>query len=96
MKRLLRIQLSVLAGLLLWGATGCSNREVDTVKLKSAFQSADQATREKMDEGIADITASNYSAALPVFEKVAYGSKLTKDQRLILVDSIKKLQAKVK
>jgi hypothetical protein len=83
-------------GLLLWGATGCSNREVDTVKLKSAFQSADPATRAKIDEGIADITASNYSAALPILQKVGYATKLPKEQNAILLDSIKKLQAKVK
>jgi hypothetical protein len=95
MKKLLQLPLPVVAGLMLWGATGCSNREIDTVKLQSAFQSADPAIRAELDKGIAAITISNYSQALPVFRHVAYAAKLTKDQRVILEDSIKKLRARV-
>lgn len=96
MKKLLLCLLPVVVGLMMWGATGCSNREIDTVKLQGAFQSADQGIRTELDEGIADITASNYSGALVPLKHVSYAAKLTQQQRDILEDSIKKLQAKVK
>jgi hypothetical protein len=96
MKKLLLAPLPVLVGLMLWGGTGCSNHEVDTVKLKSAFQSADPDVRTEVDKGIADITAGNYSEALTLFKHVGHTPKLTKEQNLIVLDSVKKLQTKVK
>jgi hypothetical protein len=97
MKKLLQqVAWGVAVGLMVWGAAGCSSREVDTVKLKQAFQSADPAVRAELDKGLAALAATNYAAALPVFKHIAYASKLTKEQDKILVDSIKKLQARVK
>jgi hypothetical protein len=75
---------------------GCSNHEVDTAKLRSAFQTVDAGLKAEVDQGIADITASNYSAALVPLKHVSYAAKLTKEQRDILEDSIQKLQAKAK
>jgi hypothetical protein len=95
MKKLLLFPWPVLVGLMVWGATGCSNREVDTAKLQAAFQSSDPGIRAELDKGIAALTVSNYSAALGPLNKVAYAAKLTKDQRLILEDSIKKVKAKM-
>jgi hypothetical protein len=95
MKKLM-LQLLLLAGLMAWGAAGCSNQEVDTVKLQSAFQSAPQDVRAKLDEGIADINAGKFSEALPALQHVAYAAKMSKEQRLILEGAIKKVKAKAK
>jgi len=81
---------------MIWGATGCSNHEVDIVKLQNAFQSAEGGIRAEVDEGVADIQATNYPAALRVLQHVAFAAKLNKEQRPILLDSIKKVRAKFK
>ena len=90
------LQLLLLAGLMAWGATGCSNREIDTTKLQTAFQSAEPDVRARLDQGIADIRAGKFSEALPELQHVAYAAKMTKEQRLILEDAIKKVKAKAK
>ncbi len=86
----------LLTGLLVWGLAGCSNGEVDTAKLQAAFQSADPATRAEVDEGVADIKAGGYPAALKVLQHAAFAGKLTKDQGVILKDSIKKVRDRIK
>jgi hypothetical protein len=78
------------------GPGGCSNREVDTGKLQSAFQSAEPAIRAEVDSSVKDIKAGDYSGALGVMQHVAFAGKLTADQRLILQDSIKKVRARIK
>jgi hypothetical protein len=93
---LLPLQLLLLAGLMAWGATGCSNREIDTPKLQTAFQSAEPDVRARLDQGIAAIRAGQFSEALPALQHVAYAAKMTKEQRLILQDAIKKVKAKAK
>lgn len=95
MKKLL-ILLTVVVGLMVWGATGCSNREVDTAKLQSAFQTADPGIRDAVGKSVAAIAVSNYSGALPGLQRVAYAAKLTQEQRLVLEDSIKKVKARIK
>jgi len=80
--------------LLAWGTAGCSNRDVDVAKLQSSFQSADASTRAELDKGIAAISAGKFADALPPLRYVAYSTKLTKDQRVILEDSIKKVKAR--
>ena len=95
MKKLL-LQLLLLAGLMAWGATGCSNREIDIPKLQSAFQSAEPDVRARLDQGIAAIQAGKFSEALPVLQHVAYAAKMSKAQRLILEDAIRKVKAKAK
>jgi hypothetical protein len=96
LRKKLPLPLLLAAGLMVWGAAGCTNREVDTAKLQSAFQTADQGIRTEVDQGIADIKAGNYSAASDVLQHVAFAGKLTKEQRLILQDSMKKVRAKIK
>lgn len=95
MKKLL-FQLLLLAGLMAWGAAGCSNQAIDTVKLQSAFQTADPETRAYLDKGVAAISAGKFSDALPALQHVAFAAKMSAEQRLILTDAIKKVKAKAK
>jgi hypothetical protein len=95
MKKLL-LQVLLLAGLMAWGATGCSNQEIDTAKLQTAFQSATPDVRGYLDQGIAAINAAKFSEALPALQHAAYAAKMSKAQRLILEDAIKKVKAKAK
>ena len=95
MKKML-LPLLLLAGLLASGATGCSKQEIDTAKLQTASQSAPPEVRTYLDQGIAAIQAAKFSEALPALQRVAYGAKMSKEQRLLLEDAIKKVKAKAK
>ena len=95
MKNML-LQLLLFAGLMAWGATGCTNREIDTPKLQTAFQSAPPDVRAYLDQGITAIRAGKFSEALPALQHVAFAAKMSKEQRLILEDAIKKVKAKAK
>jgi len=95
MKKLL-FQLMLLAGLIAWGAAGCSNQVIDTAKLQSAFQSAPPDVRAYLDTGVAAISAGKFSEALPALQRVAFAAQMTQEQRLILTDTIKKVKAKAK
>ena len=96
--RCLKLLLPIVAGagLILWAGTGCSNREVDIPKLQSAFQSAEPGIRAELDQGIADIKSGDNPAALKVLQHLAFAAKLTKEQRPILLDTIKKIKARIK
>ena len=89
-------QLMLAAGLVAWGATGCSNQAIDTAKLQGAFQSATPEARAYLDKGVAAINAGKYSDALPALRHVAFIATMSKEQRLILSDAIKKVEAKAK
>jgi hypothetical protein len=93
MKKLL-LRLLLVAGLMAWGGTGCSNREIDIAKLQSAFPSATPEVRAQLDQGIAAINAGRFAEALPALQHVAYEAKMSKEQRLILEDAIRKVKAK--
>ena len=90
------LQLLLLAGLMMWAAAGCGNREIDTAKLQTSFQSAEPEVRAKLDQGIAAIRAGKFSEALPALQHVAYEAKMSKPQRLLLEDTIRQVKAKAK
>ena len=52
--------------------------------------------RAYLDTGVAAISAGKFSDALPALQHVAFAATMTKDQRLILTDTIKKVKAKAK
>ena len=95
MKKIL-MPLLLLTGLMAFGVTGCSNKEIDTVKLRSVFQDVAPEARTYLDTGIADIQAGKFTEALPALQHVAYAAKMNKDQRLLLEDAIKKVKARAK
>jgi hypothetical protein len=76
--------------------TGCSNGNVDTAKLQSAFPAALPAVQTNLDQGIAAINSGNFAAALPALQRVAFAAKMTSDQRVVIEDAIKKVKAKIK
>jgi hypothetical protein len=95
MKKLL-LQFVLLASLLAWGATGCSNQEIDIGKLQSTFQDVTPDARPYLDEGVAAIKAGKFAEALPALQHLAYAAKMSKEQRLVLEDAIKKVKVKAK
>jgi hypothetical protein len=95
MKKML-FQLLLFAGLMAWAATGCSDQKIDTAKLQSAFQSAAPDVRAYLDTSVTAISAGKFSEALPALQHVAFAATMTKDQRLILTDTIRKVKAKAK
>jgi hypothetical protein len=91
-KRLiLLLTLTALAGLV---ASGCSDKKIDTAKVRAAFPSLNGEARQNLDEGLAAIDQGNYVAAVKPLNKVAFLAKLDKDQRLLLTDTIAKTEAK--
>jgi lipopolysaccharide biosynthesis regulator YciM len=95
MKKML-LQLLLLAGLMAWGPAGCSNKEIDTAKLQTAFQSAPEGVRADLDQGIAAIKDGKFPEALKDLQKVAFEAKMSPEQRLTLEDAIKKVKARAK
>jgi hypothetical protein len=91
-KRLiLLLTMTALAGL---AALGCSKKNIDTAKVREAFQSLTGEAKQNLDEGLAAIDQSNYVAAVKPLNKVAFLAKLNKDQRLLLMDTIATTEAK--
>lgn len=86
--------LSVLVGLVCLLSLGCSNKNIDTAQVRSAFQSVAGAPRQQLDEALADIDASNYVAAIEPLRKVAYSVKMDVTQRKIFEDMAAKVRAK--
>jgi hypothetical protein len=79
-----------------WGATGCSNKEIDIAKLQSTFQDVTPEARPYLDQGVAAIKAAKFAEALPALQHLAYAAKMNPDQRLVLEDAIKKVKVKAK
>jgi hypothetical protein len=88
------IQIFTMTGLIVLVATGCSNKKIDTAKVREAFQSLTGESKQYLEQGLADIDQSNYIAAVKPLNKAAYLAKLDKAQRLLLEDTIAKVQAK--
>ncbi len=89
------IFLPVLAGLLCLAASGCSNKNIDTAKVREAFQSVSGDAKEQLEEALKDIEASNYVAAVKPLRTVAYTVRMDANQRKVLEEMMKKLRAKV-
>jgi hypothetical protein len=75
-------------------AVGCSNRNIDTAKVRAAFPSIDGDAKAQLETALAAIDASNYLAAVRPLEKAKYEIKMDKTQREILEDTLKKARAK--
>jgi hypothetical protein len=91
-KRLILLfAMTSLAGLVL---LGCSDKNIDTAKVRAAFQSLTGEGRQYLDQGLKDIDESNYVAAGKPLKILAYKVKLDKNQTAILQDTITKVEAK--
>jgi hypothetical protein len=73
---------------------GCSNRNIDTAKVRAAFPAVDGDAKAQLETGLSAIDASNYVAAVKPLEKAAYEMKMDKTQRKILEDTLKKVRVK--
>jgi hypothetical protein len=88
------ILLFAMAGLACLAAAGCSNKKIDTDKVRAAFQSASSDTRDYLEQGLRAIDQSNYVAAVKPLKLLAYRVKLDKNQRVILEDTLAKVEAR--
>jgi len=88
------ILLVTMTGLAWLAASGCSNKNIDTAKVREAFQSLSGDARQYLDQGLKAIDESNYVAAVRPLKKLGFTVKLDKNQRLILEDTIAKAEAK--
>jgi len=71
------------------GLIGCSKRGgVDTGKLESSFQTAEQALKTEADKAVAAIKAGNYEQALAELQNLAKKAKLTAEQQQAIKDTI--------
>jgi hypothetical protein len=86
--------LFTLAGLAWLAALGCSNKNIDTAKVREAFQSLSGEAKDDLEQGLQAIDQSNYVAAVKPLNKVGYLAKLGKEQRLLLQDTIAQAEAK--
>ncbi len=85
-----------MASALLLVVGGCSNNNIDTAKVRAAFQSGlDQGQKDQLEIALADIEAAKYKDALLPLRKVAFGAKLDSSQRKILKDTMEKVQRKI-
>lgn len=92
MKKRLSTLISVFA---LLAFVGCSDKNIDTAKIRTAMQSLDDAQKTQLEAGLTAIDQGRYKDALLPLRKVAFGAKLTKDQGKVLKDAMDKLNAKI-
>jgi ribosome recycling factor len=92
MKKRLLLLVSLM-GLAWLAASGCSNKNIDTAKVRAAFPSLSGDARQNLDQGLKAIDESNYVAAVRPLKTLAYKVKLDKSQTDILEDTINKAEA---
>jgi hypothetical protein len=88
------ILLLTLTGVAWLAVTGCSEKKIDTAQVRAAFASLNGEAKQDMDEAMAAIDQSNYVAAVKPLQKVEFLVKLDQNQRLLLKDTLAKVQAK--
>ena len=88
------IHIVAMTGLIAAVALGCSNKNIDTAKLRAAFPSLSGDAKDNLEEGLTAIDQSNYIAAVKPLNKVGYLAKLNKEQGLLLEETIAKVEAK--
>jgi hypothetical protein len=94
-KRIIQLSgLFVLAGAIFLSATGCSNHNIDTAKVRAAFAGIDGDAKTQLETGLTAIDAGNYDAALKPLKIAAFEIKMDKNQRAILEDTIRKARVK--
>lgn len=75
-------------------AAGCSNKNIDTAKVREACQSLTGGAKDSLEQALKAIDQGNFVAAVRPLKNIAYTVKLNKDQRIILEDTIAKVEAK--
>jgi hypothetical protein len=88
------ILLVTMTGLAWMAVSGCSNKNIDTAKVRAAFPALSGEAKQNLDMGLQAIDQSNYQAAVRPLKSIAYKVKMDKNQRDILEDTITKAEAK--
>jgi len=88
------ILLAAIASVAWLAASGCSDKKIDTAKVRAAFPSLSGGARQYLDQGLKAIDESNYEAAVRPLKNIAYKIKLDKNQTAILEDTITKAEAR--
>jgi uncharacterized iron-regulated membrane protein len=88
------ILLFAMTGLAWLAAMGCSNKNIDTAKVRAAFQSLSGDSKDTLEQALRAIDRSNYVAADRPLKVLAFKVKMDKNQRVILLDTIAKVEAK--
>ena len=75
---------------------GCAKKSsVDTGKLESSFESAEPATKSKVDSAVSAIKSADYAEALASLQGLAKDAKLTPEQRQAITDVVGQLKKMV-
>lgn len=91
MKRYAWILTTVMATALMFN--GCAKKSsVDTGKLESSFQTAEPATKSKVDSAVSAIKSSDYSGAMASLQGLAADAKLTPEQKQAVSDVLEQLK----
>lgn len=90
----------MIAGLAVFGLTGCSKTEsgaleIDTAKVQSAFATASAADKAEVETAIAAIKAGDYDSAVTSLKQAAASVNLTPEQQQSLKDLLAQAQAKL-
>jgi|HubBroStandDraft_1064217.scaffolds.fasta_scaffold380933_2 hypothetical protein len=88
------ILLLTMTGMAWLAAAGCSEKKIDTAQVRAAFTSLTGEARKDLDDGLAAIDQSNYVAAVKPLQKVEFLVKMDQNQRLLLKDTLAKVEAK--
>ena len=76
--------------------TGCSNKNIDTTKLQSAFPNNEGGNQDLVTQGVDAISKTNYPTALETLEKLSYRPHLSKEQRAAVQDVVAKLKDRIR
>src|SRR5436309_14008705 len=91
MKQYAWILTTVMTAALLFG--GCAKKSsVDTGKLESSFESAEPATKSKVDAAVSAIKSEDYAGAMVSLQGVATDAKLTPEQQQAIKDVVEQLK----
>jgi hypothetical protein len=81
--------------MVLTGATGCSNPNVDTAKVRAAMQGLPPEQMALLNQAMADIDAGKFKEAFQPLRQLGYAAKLNKDQSKVLQETIGKVRVKM-
>ena len=95
MKKLLCV-MAVLTALTALIATGCAKKELDFAKVEAAFKNDRNVDMALLDKGLAAAKAGQFQEALPALQKVAFGTHLSKEQRIALQEFNQQVSERIK
>jgi hypothetical protein len=95
------LAVSIIAGLAVFGLTGCSKSEtgggatIDTAKVQSAFATASAVDKAEVEKAVTAVKAGDYATALTSLKQAAASVNLTPEQQQSLKDLLAQVQTKL-